>query len=99
MRRLRRLSYKPILDSKMEAFWMPVNLSIKNVPDELAALLKERAQRNHRSMQREMLAILDEAVRMPRRLTPDEVLARARMLGLSADPTSAAIVRADRDRR
>lgn len=78
---------------------MPVNLSIKNVPDELAALLKERAQRNHRSMQREVMAILDDAIRTPHRLTPDEVLAKARALGLKTRPTSAAIVRADRDRR
>jgi antitoxin FitA len=78
---------------------MPVNLSIKNAPDDLVASLKARAQRNHRSMQREMLAILDEAVSMRRRLTPDEVLAKARQLGLKSRPTATAIVRSDRDRR
>ncbi len=30
---------------------MPVSLSIKNVPDELAQRLRERAKRNHRSVQ------------------------------------------------
>lgn len=78
---------------------MPVNLSIKNAPDDLVALLKERAQRNHRSMQGEALAILEEAVRPPKQLTPDEVFAQARRLGLKPRPSSAAIVRADRDGR
>ena len=78
---------------------MPVNLSIKNVPDDLVASLKARAQRNHRSMQREALAILEEAIRTPGRLTPDEVLTKARQLGLNTRPTSASIVRSDRDRR
>ena len=78
---------------------MAVNLSIKNAPDDLVALLKARAERNHRSMQGELLAILDEAVRAPRHRTPDEVLAEARRLGLNTQPTSAEIVRTDRDGR
>ena len=40
---------------------MPVNLSIKNVPDEIAEELRERAARNHRSLQGELLAIIEEA--------------------------------------
>ena len=86
----------------MEPFWsrvVPMNLSIKNAPDDLVSLLKARAQHNHRSMQREVLAILEQAVSAPRWLTPDEVLAQARRLGLKTRPTSAAIVRSDRDRR
>ncbi|HVB15859.1 MAG TPA: Arc family DNA-binding protein [Stellaceae bacterium] len=77
---------------------MPVNISIKNAPDDLVALLKERARSNRRSMQRELLAIIDNAVRPPRHLTPDEVLARARALRLNPQPESAAIIRSDRDR-
>ena len=38
---------------------MPVNLSIKNVPDALAAKLRQRAARNRRSLQRELMAILE----------------------------------------
>jgi antitoxin FitA len=83
----------------MEAFRMPVNLSIKNVPDDLAAQLKARAQRNHRSMQREMLAILEEAVHAPRRLTPTELLAEVRKLGLKTPSESADIIRKLRDER
>jgi plasmid stability protein len=44
---------------------MPVNLSIKNVPDALAAQLRERAERNHRSLQGELMAILESAAGDP----------------------------------
>lgn len=41
---------------------MAVNLSVKNVPDELAELLRRRAERNRRSLQRELISILEAAV-------------------------------------
>jgi plasmid stability protein len=41
---------------------MPVDLSIKRVPDKLAKRLRERAAHNHRSLQGELMAILHEAV-------------------------------------
>jgi plasmid stability protein len=41
---------------------MPVNLSIKNAPDEVVQRLRERAARNHRSLQGELMAIIEEAV-------------------------------------
>lgn len=78
---------------------MPVNISIKNAPDDLAAALKRRAKLNHRSMQREVVAILEEAVRTPRRLTPLELLAEVRKLGLQTPSESADIVRRMRDER
>jgi plasmid stability protein len=40
---------------------MAVNLSIKDVPDELAELLRRRAARNHRSLQGELMAIIEQA--------------------------------------
>lgn len=40
---------------------MQVNLSIKGVPDALAQKLRERAARNHRSLQGELMAIIEEA--------------------------------------
>jgi plasmid stability protein len=40
---------------------MPVNFSVKGVPDDLAARLRERAAANHRSLQGELMAILHEA--------------------------------------
>jgi plasmid stability protein len=39
-----------------------VNLSVKNVPEELAELLRRRAANNGRSLQRELLSILEAAV-------------------------------------
>jgi len=84
--------------SIMEPF-MSVNLSIKNAPDDLVALLKARAERNHRSMQGEVLAILEEAVRAPRRLTPMELLAEAKKLDLNMPSEAAEIVRKMRDER
>lgn len=44
---------------------MPVNLSIKNVPDELAEALRQRARLNHRSLQGELMAILALAAQPP----------------------------------
>ena len=38
------------------------HLSIKDVPEGLAAQLRERAARNHRSLQGELLAIIERAV-------------------------------------
>jgi plasmid stability protein len=78
---------------------MPINLSIKNAPDEIVERLRERAAKHHRSLQGELLAIIEEAVRQPTRLTPRDVLAEVRRLGLGTPAEAAAIVRADRDDR
>jgi plasmid stability protein len=40
---------------------MPVNLSIKEVPESLAERLRARAERNHRSLQGELMAIIEAA--------------------------------------
>ena len=78
-----------------------MNLSIKNVPEELVRRLKERAKANHRSLQGEMLVTLEQSLRPePReKLTIAEVMARARRLNLPQVDEAAAIVRADRDSR
>ncbi|HPO16946.1 MAG TPA: DNA-binding protein [Candidatus Hydrogenedentes bacterium] len=39
-------------------------LSIKNVPDELYLRLQAQAQQNHRSVNREVVAMLDTAIRV-----------------------------------
>ena len=78
---------------------MPVTLSIKNAPDEIVKRLKERAERHHRSLQGELMAILEEAVGTPRPLTPDDVLAEVRRMGLSTPREAVAILRKDRDGR
>jgi antitoxin FitA len=76
---------------------MPVNLSIKNAPDAVVERLRERAQRNHRSLQGELMAIIEEAVRPSSYLTPVEFLAEIRKLGLRSPSEAADLVRVDRD--
>lgn len=78
---------------------MPVSLSVKNVPDEVAERLRRRAARNHRSLQGELLAILEETVARDEPLTPGEVLEKVRASGLHTPSESASLVRADRDAR
>jgi plasmid stability protein len=74
-----------------------VTLSIKNVPEELARRLRERAARHHRSLQGELMAIIETAaVQSPRSLR--ELGDLARQLGLrSPSGESARMVREDRD--
>lgn len=38
------------------------NLSIKDVPEEWAEVLRQRAARNHRSLQGELMALVEQAV-------------------------------------
>ena len=78
---------------------MAVTLSIKNVPDDVATALRQRAARHHRSLQGELLALLHDAAAAELRLTPSEILERARALRLPAGPRAVAIVRRDRDAR
>ncbi len=77
---------------------MPVTLSIKNAPDEVVQRLRRRAERHHRSLQGECLAVIEAAVRSEQDLSPAELLAEVRRLGVRAPDDSAAIIRADRDR-
>jgi antitoxin FitA len=76
---------------------MSVNLSIKNAPDHLVEKLRRRAERHHRSLQGELMAIIEAATREDAVMTPAEVLAEVRKLGIRTPDESAAIVRADRD--
>jgi plasmid stability protein len=91
---------------------MAVNLSVKNVPDELAELLRRRAAANHRSLQKELLSILEAALgraaaprgsAMPvadgRTLTIDEVAERARKLFPHGTESSVDYIRRMRDSR
>ncbi|MGH7155943.1 MAG: FitA-like ribbon-helix-helix domain-containing protein [Acetobacteraceae bacterium] len=49
---------------------------MKNAPDDVVERLRQRAQRNHRSLQGELMAIIEEAVRparqQPRELSEDQ---------------------------
>ena len=46
------------------------HLSIKDVPERIAAQLRERAARNHRSLQGELMAIITEAAQ-PAAIAPE----------------------------
>lgn len=78
---------------------MPVTLSIKNVPDELAAALRAKAAGNHRSLQGELMAIIEEAAGRKSPLSPSDFLAGVRALKLHTPAESRAMVREDRNGR
>ncbi len=74
------------------------NLSIKNVPEEMVARLRARAKSHHRSLQGELMTILEEALRGDS-LTVAAVYDRVRDLGVKTGPESVGMVREDRDAR
>ena len=78
---------------------MAVSLSIKNVPDEVAIKLRERAERHRRSLQGELLAIVEEAVETPSEMTIAELKAYVDSLGLKTGDNSVDIIRGGRDAR
>lgn len=78
---------------------MSVNRSIKNTPDNVVQRVRQRAERNHRSLQGELMAIIEEAVRPTRQPTPDKFLAEVRSQGLRTPAEAADMVRADRNAR
>ena len=75
---------------------MVVSLSIKNVPDDVVERLRERAKRNHRSMQGELITILEEAIG-PEKITLAEAVRRTKELGLKTEGDSTAMIREGRD--
>jgi hypothetical protein len=85
--------------SIVQPFWsMLLDLSIKGVPEEQVRRLRERARANHRSLQGELRALIDEATETPRPLTIDEIVARVSRLGLARRDEAALLIREDRDR-
>jgi plasmid stability protein len=78
---------------------MAVNLSIKKVPDHIAERLRNRAMRHHRSLQGELLAVLEESVASERILSPSELLSAVRKSGLKTGEESAKLIRKERDVR
>jgi plasmid stability protein len=78
---------------------MSVNLSIKNAPDEVVRRLRARAERNHRSLQGELLAIIEEAVQAKYPATASDILAEVRRLKVQTPDEAADLIRSDRDGR
>ena len=77
---------------------VPVNLSVKNVPDELVERLRKRAKRHYRSLQDELMAILEEATG-PERLSLGKAERRLSALNFKSSNDSIAWVREPRDAR
>ncbi len=78
---------------------MGVSLSIKNVPDDWVERLRERADRHHRSLQGELMSILELTLEPDKRRTVEELLEEIRKQGFSTPSEAAAMIRADRDGR
>ena len=74
------------------------SLTVKNVPEEMLVLLRERAKRHHRSLQGELMLILEEAI-TPTKLSLDQVQRRIDELGISTGDDSTRWVRELRDAR
>jgi plasmid stability protein len=75
-----------------------VTLSIKNVPDRLVKRLRREAALHKRSLQEELMAILEEAT-SPSRMTVEELWQKARRLGPRTLGDSTRMIRQDRDER
>ncbi|HET7882361.1 MAG TPA: Arc family DNA-binding protein [Acetobacteraceae bacterium] len=74
-----------------------MTLSIKNVPDDLADRLRQQAARNHRSLQGELLAILESVAGSPSTSRIDEIYARVQASGVQSPREASRMVRRDRD--
>jgi plasmid stability protein len=76
-----------------------MNLSIKNVPEDVVERLKARAARDHRSLQGELLHIVKSAAAEPIGVDAYAILAAVRRSGLSSPSESVRMIREDRDGR
>ena len=72
---------------------MSADITIENVPDDVAERLRERAKRNNRSLQEELLAIVGQSVNGHGTLTVDEAIQEARKHGAHPYPDSVEILR------
>jgi len=75
---------------------MAVTLTIKNVRAEVLNRIKERASANHRSLQGELSAMLEQTAR---RFAYEQALARIEKRHLRSRGDSVAIIRKTRDAR
>ena len=78
---------------------MAASLSIKNVPDHVIKRLRARAARNRRSLQGELLDLVERAAEEVPTLSARTVFERIRKLNLPAGESSADIIREMRDAR
>jgi plasmid stability protein len=96
---------KPFVFLDLVSFWihnetiMAVNLSIKSVPDALVEKLRERAEKNHRSLQGELITILEETLEGSRVLSASEAIHQLQRIGLKTRSESTKLIREDRNRK
>jgi plasmid stability protein len=60
-------------------------ITVKDIPDDLYAALKQSAAANHRSINREIIHCIEQAVRS-RKMSVDEIVAEARRLQAEIGP-------------
>jgi antitoxin FitA len=77
---------------------MPVNLSVKGVPDAVVERLRACARANHRSLQGEMMAMIEAHVGH-RPFPARQLWNAARAAGLAGPDEAVQMVRDDRDSR
>ena len=58
---------------------MATNFTVKNIPEDVYEKLKARAERNHRSINGEIISVLAAATAL-KHASADEIIARARAL-------------------
>lgn len=76
---------------------MSVSLSIKDVSHELAEALRERARRNHRSVQGELMAMLE--AHLGGRFRAHDLLQDVRRLGVATSADATETLRREREQR
>lgn len=77
------------------------NLLIRDVPERVVQTLKHRAAGRHRSLQQEMLEILEQAAEQPTAMTAAEIATAIRERLAETGSTfedSTPLIRADRER-
>ena len=75
---------------------MPKTLSIKNVADHIYDRLCDQAKKHHRSLQGELMAIIEASLIENETITPALLLNEVREANLSTPSESAQFVRQDR---
>jgi plasmid stability protein len=77
------------------------SITIRSIPRAVLRRLRARAEENHRSMQGEVMAILEAATIAPQaaKMTPSQVLAFVRSIGLKSPAEAVEMIREDRDAR
>ena len=76
-----------------------MDLSIKGVPEHQVERLRRRAKANHRSLQGELRALIEEAVEGgSRKLSIDQLVEKVGTLGLKRRNEAVRLIRQDRGR-